>query len=269
MSRLGGGARLPLSPDAPEVLDFYASRARSSSPPSSMARPPRSAGKQFGDGTPVHITIPTDNPWVPLRILGLGKQAEDRIFADVFLLTDGGPESCRGGKGLSLAYYGQATGLLLDDLRADRDGLGPGVGVADQASSDQLRRRPPIRPRCGRDGRGQPSLVRRVLLEAASPSSLPDRRPLGLRSRWLSSRPSAIALAFLASSSGIRRRVGDLARHDSSSRRICCCRGHAALRERLRRRRGASAEATIAIHFSRFVPESMRRAPASRDDHLT
>ena len=27
-------------------------------------------GQSIGDGTPVHITIPTPNPWVPIRILG-------------------------------------------------------------------------------------------------------------------------------------------------------------------------------------------------------
>ena len=39
----------------------------------------------------MHITIPTPNPWVPLRILALGKQPADRIDADVYLLTDRTP----------------------------------------------------------------------------------------------------------------------------------------------------------------------------------
>ena len=34
-------------------------------------------GQAVGDGTPVHLTIPTDNPWVPLRILALGKSAAE------------------------------------------------------------------------------------------------------------------------------------------------------------------------------------------------
>jgi Uncharacterized protein conserved in bacteria (DUF2330) len=109
-----------LSPDAPEVLDFYASRS-----PVFLAAVFDSAaaaerGQTFGDGTPVHITIPIDNPWVPLRILGLGKRADDFIHADVFLLTDDGPEFLPAVvSGLSLAYYGKASDLLLDDLRAD------------------------------------------------------------------------------------------------------------------------------------------------------
>ena len=43
-------------------------------------RPPREA-RPIGDGTPVHVTIPTDNPWVPLRILALGKTAAERVDA--------------------------------------------------------------------------------------------------------------------------------------------------------------------------------------------
>jgi hypothetical protein len=109
-----------LSPDAPEVLDFYASRS-----PIFLAAVFDSAaaaqqGQVFGDGTPVHLTIPTDNPWVPLRILGLGKQAEEFIFADVFVLTDRAPEFLpKANNGLFLSYYGEASDLLLDDLRAD------------------------------------------------------------------------------------------------------------------------------------------------------
>src|SRR6266540_3094241 len=74
-----------LSPDAPEVLDFYASRSPIFLAAVFDGAAAAERGQQIGDGTPVHITIPTSNPWVPLRILGLGKQAEDRIDADVFL----------------------------------------------------------------------------------------------------------------------------------------------------------------------------------------
>ena len=48
-------------------------------------------GQAVGDGTPVHITIPTSNPWVPLRILALGKTPAERVTADVYLLTDRSP----------------------------------------------------------------------------------------------------------------------------------------------------------------------------------
>jgi hypothetical protein len=78
-----------------------------------------------GDGTPVHLTIPTDDPWVPLRILALGKTEAQTVEADVYLLTDHrpgllpAPGSAFGPNGLELAHSGKATGLLLDDLRSD------------------------------------------------------------------------------------------------------------------------------------------------------
>ena len=109
-----------LSPDAPEVLDFYAARspiflAAVFDGDAALAR-----GRQIGDGTPVHITIPTSNPWVPLRILTLGKQPTDRVNADVFLLTDREPALLPApGPGLSLVHNEAATTTLLDDLRAD------------------------------------------------------------------------------------------------------------------------------------------------------
>jgi len=80
-------------------------------------------GQQAGDGTPVHLTIPTENPWVPLRILSLGKQPEDRVSADVFLLTDSTPALLPGERdGLAVTHSAPATDLLLDDLRSD-DGM--------------------------------------------------------------------------------------------------------------------------------------------------
>jgi len=115
------GFRLP--PDAPEVLEFYASRspiflAAAFDPTAAAER-----GQNLGDGTPVHVTIPTDNPWVPLRILGLGKVAEERVEADVYLLTDIKPALlplARGVNGISVAHSKAATAPLLDDLRSDR-----------------------------------------------------------------------------------------------------------------------------------------------------
>ena len=68
------GFRLP--PDAPEVLDFYAQRSPIFLAAAFDADAAAARGQNVGDGTPVHITIPTDNPWVPLRILALGKTGE-------------------------------------------------------------------------------------------------------------------------------------------------------------------------------------------------
>jgi len=113
-----------LSPDAPEVLDFYAGRS-----PIFMAaafNPERAAsrGQGIGQGTPVHLTIPAPNPWVPLRILGLGLTAGEQVQADVYLLTDGRPAMLPmpaiNGSGTRLAHSAPATGTLLADLRADK-----------------------------------------------------------------------------------------------------------------------------------------------------
>lgn len=117
------GFRLP--PDAPEVLDFYAQRSPIFMAAAFDADAAAARGQAIGDGTPVHLTIPTDNPWVPLRILGLGKQAAERVEADVYLLTDErpallpNPGRVTPASGLRLAHSAAATDLLLSDLRSD------------------------------------------------------------------------------------------------------------------------------------------------------
>lgn len=116
------GFRLP--PDAPEVLDFYAQRSQIFLAAAFDADAAAERGQQVGDGTPVHITIPTDDPWVPLRILALGKSGSERIEADVFLLTERRPSLMPtpiGRNGLDLEHFAPATSSLLDDLRSDRD----------------------------------------------------------------------------------------------------------------------------------------------------
>jgi hypothetical protein len=109
-----------LSPDAPEVLDFYAQRSPIFLAAVFDGDAAQQRGQQIGDGTPVHLTIPTSNPWVPLRILGLGKQPTDRVDADVFLLTDQLPALLPGPRdGLALTHSAAASTGLLDDLRGD------------------------------------------------------------------------------------------------------------------------------------------------------
>ena len=127
----GGGAEVGqwatdhgfrLSPDAPEILDFYADRS-----PIFLAAvfdgvAATQRGQRIGDGTPVHLTIPVAQPWVPLRILGLGKQPTDRVDADVFLLTDRRPALLPRvpSNGLQLLTDVKANPALLNDLRSDK-----------------------------------------------------------------------------------------------------------------------------------------------------
>jgi hypothetical protein len=114
------GFRLP--PDAPEVLDFYAARSPIFLAASFDADAAAARGQNVGDGTPIHVTIPTPNPWVPLRILGLGKAPAERVQADVYLLTDGQPSFLPAPteRGMALAHAAPATDGLLGDLRSDK-----------------------------------------------------------------------------------------------------------------------------------------------------
>jgi hypothetical protein len=108
-----------LTPDAPEVLDFYARRSPIFLAARFDAPAARDRGQPVGTGTPVHLTIPTDEPWVPLRILGLGRTGTDVVAADVFLLTERQPRLLAGGPGLEVERREPASSSLLDDLRSD------------------------------------------------------------------------------------------------------------------------------------------------------
>ena len=113
-----------LTPDAPEILDYYAKQ----SPIFLAARfdvaGARARGQQIGDGTPIHITMPLDRPWVPLRILTLGRGQLEPVSADVFLLTDNEPRLSPGlgfDTGMTLSYSQKASDSLLPDLRSDKN----------------------------------------------------------------------------------------------------------------------------------------------------
>ena len=76
----------------------------------------------------MHVVIPTPNPWVPLRILALGRSPQDLIQADVFLLTDRKPEMLPQGlaptgnpnqQGIVQERSEQASTSLMNDLRSD------------------------------------------------------------------------------------------------------------------------------------------------------
>ena len=123
-----------LPPDAPEVLDFYAERSPIFMTVRFDASRASEQGLKAGDGTPVHVVIPTTNPWVPLRILGLGAVTDAPVEADVYLLTDiepatlpvpiapgvagGLPDEVR--PGLVLERSAPASSSLLADLRSDK-----------------------------------------------------------------------------------------------------------------------------------------------------
>jgi hypothetical protein len=108
------------------MLDFYAQRSPIFLAAVFDSEAAAERGQVIGDGTPVHVTIPIANPWVPLRILGLGKQATETVQADVYLLTDNAPAMLpairtvsTATSGLVLDHSAEATESLLADLRSD------------------------------------------------------------------------------------------------------------------------------------------------------
>jgi Uncharacterized protein conserved in bacteria (DUF2330) len=119
-----------LPPDAPEVLAFYAERSPIFLAARFNAERAENRGVETGQGTPVHIVIPTPSPWVPLRILALGRKASEIVQADVYLLTDRRPETlpqAERSKGFGVDQRGliqevsePASTTLLTDLRSDR-----------------------------------------------------------------------------------------------------------------------------------------------------
>lgn len=108
-----------LSPDAPEVLDFYAARSPVFMAARFNAERAAELSQEAGDSTPIMATIPTDDPWVPIRVLALGAEPDTRIEADVFLLTEDQPDLLAGGTGMTLELSEEANDPLLDDLRSD------------------------------------------------------------------------------------------------------------------------------------------------------
>ena len=113
-----------LTPDTPEILDFYSARSQIFMAARFDAAAAKQRGQQAGEGTPVHITMPLANPWVPLRVLTTGRPGDDLVSADVWLLTDKLPSLLPlPHDGVRLERLVQASPELLTDLRNDK-GMG-------------------------------------------------------------------------------------------------------------------------------------------------
>ena len=189
-----------LPPDAPEVLEFYAERSPIFLAARFDAARAAEQGVRRGEGTPIHVVIPTPRPWVPLRILALGLQGPEIVEADVFLLTDIQPailpqtvesNGSEEQRGLLLQASEQASDSLMQDLRSDsRMGWLPEqdmwltyVRVSERA--DKLTHDLAIDP----SGFGQPDPVAAGLARPIAPPS-----PAGLP--W--STVATVALAVVA-----------------------------------------------------------------------
>jgi Uncharacterized protein conserved in bacteria (DUF2330) len=200
-----------LSVDAPEVLDFYAARSPVFMAASFDARAASARGQRLGDGTPIHLTIPTAEAWVPLRILGLGHQPSDAVQADVYLLTDRRPAllpgpAAGGQPGVALELSEPASAPLLADLRSDK-GMGwvPASGMwLSYLRVDTTAGRLTHDLAVDTSGRGSPSPVAAGLVDPGSPRPGPSPAPpAGGRPAawpWL-----AVALAAVAGGAALAR----------------------------------------------------------------
>ena len=189
--------------DPPELLAFYAQRSPIFMAASFDASAAADRGQQIGDGTPVHLTIPTPNPWVPLRILGLGKGATERIEADVYLLTDRRPALLPDAferDGTFLTHDAAATDLLLDDLRSDK-GMEwvPSSGWLTKLTIDAEAGDLTYDLAVDASGQGTPSRVAAGLAVADAPARS-DPSPLGIAAGLLI---SAVAAAVGATRSAV------------------------------------------------------------------
>lgn len=106
---------------APDMLEFYGDRSQYFMAARFDAAAAREKGFTSGDGVPVHLVMPLESPWVPLHILSLGKPDEEVVKADVFLLTPTEPSLYGLDEGVKVNRSEEASKLLLDDLRSDRN----------------------------------------------------------------------------------------------------------------------------------------------------
>ena len=189
-----------LTPDAPEVLDFYARRSPVFMAARFNAAAARARGQEVGDGTPIHITIPLADPWVPIRILGLGRGPLEPVNADVFVLTDSTP-AIRPTPGLTVLRSEAAGDALLSDLRNDR-----GMDwVPDHMWFNYLQVSAPaqtLTDDIAMDVHGeQPSAWAAGRLASAAAPSLPTGTPVthrsGLEGRWLLTGFAALVIVVL------------------------------------------------------------------------
>jgi hypothetical protein len=113
----------PLSADAPQVLGGYSS----SGAIFALARFDRGAaakqGLIEGQGEVIQFAIPMPAPWVPLRILTLGKVPLEPVDPDLFVLTDARPTfapALHDIQGMHVRASEEASRSLLSDLRSDK-----------------------------------------------------------------------------------------------------------------------------------------------------
>ncbi len=111
-----------LTRDAPTVLGTYSSHGAVFALAKFDRADAQSRGLVEGQGEVIQFTIPTKAPWVPLRILTLGKAGVEFVDAEVFVLTDGRPTfspAIGSIPGMRVNANREASSSLLSDLAGD------------------------------------------------------------------------------------------------------------------------------------------------------
>ena len=115
-----------LTPDTPSVLGRYSDAGAIFALAKFDGLAAKEKGLVEGQGTIIHFTIPTAGPWIPLRILALGKASTEVVNADLFVLTDRRPDldpAALRAPGVEIRASQAAPKQLLADLRSDK-GMG-------------------------------------------------------------------------------------------------------------------------------------------------
>jgi Uncharacterized protein conserved in bacteria (DUF2330) len=198
-----------LTSDTPDVLGHYSDDGAIFALAKFDNREAAKRGFVEGQGTVIHFTIPTKAPWVPLRILALGKHGSETVEADLFLLTDDRPQlspdvrNVTWGRqvapGWTSLHSGWASEQLLADLRSDK-GMGwlPASGMWFTALSMSA---------------PAPSLDYDLSIDGGAPTAVPVPRPQGTGpAAWpfwlaLAGLGTIVVVGFRSGRSGLRPAV--------------------------------------------------------------
>jgi len=111
-----------LTRDTPAVLEQYSSHRAIFALARFDRADAKSRGLIEGQGQVIHFTIPTKAPWIPLRILALGKVGVEYVDAELFVLTDDRPSffpEIGSIDGMKVTTSKSASPGLLSDLSGD------------------------------------------------------------------------------------------------------------------------------------------------------
>jgi hypothetical protein len=110
-----------IDPSVTQILERYGRQSPYFVAAKFDANRAKASDFRTGDGIPIHLEIPLDRPWVPLEILGAGKPGDERVKADVFLLTPQKPKFASLDSGVNIRLSRNAGAALLNDLRNDKN----------------------------------------------------------------------------------------------------------------------------------------------------